>query len=429
MPVRAFLTDSIRYSTLLLCALGALLSLLWMALVGPGLGVTALFLLLAGLVGVGVYDLRQSRHAILRNYPILGHMRFALEFIRPEIRQYFIEGDVEARAILTRAALAWCTSAPRACPTTGPSARKLDVGAEGYEWINHSMQPTRIESHDFRIWIGGQPGVPRGGFALHQPYSASVFNISAMSFGALSANAILALNQGARMGGFAHDTGEGSISRYHREHGGDLIWEIGSGYFGCRNADGSFSPERFAEQARRPAGEDDRDQAQPGRQAGPRRRAARRQGHARNRRRARRPGGPGLHLAVGAQRLLDAGRADALRRAAARAVGRQAHRLQAVHRSPWEWFAIVKAMLETDITPDFIVVDGAEGGTGAAPIEFTDHMGTPLQEGLRLVQQHADRRQPAHRIKIGCAGKVINSFDMARMLALGADWCNSGAAS
>ena len=429
MPVRAFLTDSIRYSTLLLCALGALLSLLWMALVGPGLGVTALFLLLAGLVGVGVYDLRQSRHAILRNYPILGHMRFALEFIRPEIRQYFIEGDVEAGEPFTRAQRSVVYQRAKGMPDVRPFGTKLDVGANGYEWINHSMQTTHIESHDFRIWIGGQPGVPREGVSpCTQPYNASVFNISAMSFGALSANAILALNLGARMDGFAHDTGEGGISRYHREHGGDLIWEIGSGYFGCRNEDGTFSPERFAQQAVDPQVKMIEIKISQGAKPG--------------------HGGmlPGAKVTpeIAAARGIPVGQ-DCVSPSAHSAFSTPVELMHFIARlrqlsggKPvgfklcighiWEWFAIVKAMLETGITPDFIVVDGAEGGTGAAPVEFTDHVGTPLQEGLRLVHNTLVGVGLRDRIKLGCAGKVTNSFDIARMLALGADWCNSGRA-
>lgn len=427
MPVRAFLTDSIRYSTLLLCALGALLSLLWMALVGPGLGVTALFLLLAGLVGVGVYDLRQSRHAILRNYPILGHMRFALEFIRPEIRQYFIEGDVEAGEPFTRAQRSVVYQRAKGMPDVRPFGTKLDVGANGYEWINHSMQTTHIESHDFRIWIGGQPGVPREGVSpCTQPYNASVFNISAMSFGALSANAILALNLGARMDGFAHDTGEGGISRYHREHGGDLIWEIGSGYFGCRNEDGTFSPERFAQQAVDPQVKMIEIKISQGAKPGhggmlPGAKVTREIAAARGIPVGQDCVSPSAHSAFSTPVELMHFIARLRQLSGGKPVG---FKLCIGHI--WEWFAIVKAMLETDITPDYIVVDGAEGGTGAAPIEFADHMGAPVQEGLNLVSNTLIGVNLRHRIKIGAAGKVINSFDLARMFALGADWCNSG---
>jgi len=200
-------------------------------------------LLLSALVIVGVHDLQQTRHAILRNYPIIGHLRFLLEFIRPELRQYFIEGDSEA-VPFSRSQRSLVYARAKGDSDKRPFGTQLDVRAVGYEWLTHSMSPSEIESHDFRVAVGGTQ--------CKQPYQISLFNVSAMSFGALSANAIMALNKGAKKGGFAHDTGEGSISRYHREHGGDLIWEIGSGYFGCRNEDGTFSAERFVQNALSP---------------------------------------------------------------------------------------------------------------------------------------------------------------------------------
>ena len=194
------------------------------------------------LAGLGLHDMLQQRHAILRNYPIIGHFRFLFESIRPEIRQYFIESDTE-RVPFSREQRAIVYQRAKGALDKRPFGSRNDVYVDGFEWINHSVSPSQIASHDFRVQVGPQ---------CAQPYSASVFNISAMSFGSLSANAVLALNQGARLGGFAHDTGEGSISRYHREPGGDLIWELGSGYFGARNPDGSFSAQRFAENANTP---------------------------------------------------------------------------------------------------------------------------------------------------------------------------------
>src|SRR5688500_9545901 len=223
----------IRYLCWLSCAVGALLSaFVWVAFNQWGW----VALLLALLVALGVRDSLQSKRAVLRNYPVIGHLRFLLEFIRPEIRQYFIESDSEALPF-SRQQRSLVYQRAKGDSDKRPFGTQIDVGAQGYEWINHSMMPTHVASHDFRVLIGE-------GRAL--PYSASVFNISAMSFGALSANAIRALNGGARRGGFAHDTGEGSISEHHRVHGGDLIWEVGSGYFGCRDDDGSFNAERFA---------------------------------------------------------------------------------------------------------------------------------------------------------------------------------------
>jgi hypothetical protein len=237
----------LRFWVFILCAAvtaGAFVSsLVW----GSG----ALVFLGAGLLTLrGVLDLQQSQHAITRNYPVIGHLRFLMEFIRPEIRQYFIESDREA-APFSRAQRSLVYQRAKGEPDDHPFGTHLDVGARGYEWINHSAQPTQLASADFRLWIGGVPGTDAAS-ACTQPYEASIFNISAMSFGSLSANAIAALNKGAYMGGFAHDTGEGSISRHHRLHGGDLIWEIGSGYFGCRHEDGSFSDDKFMANARDP---------------------------------------------------------------------------------------------------------------------------------------------------------------------------------
>jgi glutamate synthase domain-containing protein 2 len=375
--------------------------------------------------GTGVHDLRQSRHAILRNYPVIGHLRFLLEYIRPEMRQYFIESDSEA-APFSRAQRSLVYQRSKGDPDNRPFGTQLNVTIAGYEWINHSMRPTRLADHDFRIVIGGtsNPASPAGQVCT-QPYEASVFNISAMSFGALSANAILALNSGARLGGFAHDTGEGSISEHHRVHGGDLIWEIGSGYFGCRNDDGSFNEERFVANARDPQVKMIEIKLSQGAKPG--------------------HGGvlpaPKVTPEIAAARGVPVG-VDCISPSSHSAFSTPLEMMHFIARlrvlsggkptgfkfclgHPWEWFAIVKAMQESGLTPDFIVVDGAEGGTGAAPVEFSDHVGAPLQEGLLLVHNTLIGVGLRDRIKIGCAGKVITAFDVARMMALGADWCNA----
>ena len=412
----------VRYTAFALCVFGFALSVF--AVVGLGVGWLAL-LVLGALVLLGVYDLRQTRHAILRNYPVIGHFRFMLEYIRPEIRQYFIESDREA-APFSRAQRSLVYQRAKGEPDNRPFGTQLDVGVQGYEWINHSMAPTKLASHDFRVWVGGTPDAPSPSTSpCTQPYSLSVFNISAMSFGALSANAILALNQGAKTGGFAHDTGEGSISQHHRVHGGDLIWEIGSGYFGCRNDDGSFNEERFAANACDPQVKMIELKLSQG----------------------AKPGhggvlpGPKVTPEIAAARGVPVG-ADCTSPSQHSAFSTPVEMMQFIARMrtlsggkptgfklcighPWEWFAIVKAMLQTGITPDFIVVDGAEGGTGAAPVEFSDHVGAPLQEGLLLVHNTLRGVGLRDRVRIGCAGKVISAFDVARMMALGADWCNS----
>ncbi|MDI9857383.1 FMN-binding glutamate synthase family protein [Comamonas sp. 17RB] len=415
----------IRYTALVLCTLGGALCLA-AALLWPRWWWWLAAALLLALALVGWFDLRQTRHAILRNYPIIGHLRFLFESIRPEMRQYFIESDNE-NLPFSRAQRSLVYQRSKGQPDSRPFGTQLDVSANGYEWVNHSLQPSTLASHDFRTWIGGAPGQPHEGVApCTQPYQASVFNISAMSFGALSANAILALNQGARTGGFAHDTGEGSISQHHRVHGGDLIWEIGSGYFGCRNADGSFSAERFTANALDPQVKMIELKLSQG----------------------AKPGHGGMLLGAKVTAEIAAARGvpegeDCISPSSHSAFTTPLEMLQFIARlrqlsggkpvgfkfcvgHPWEWFAIVKAMQQTDITPDFIVVDGAEGGTGAAPVEFTDHVGVPLQEGLLLVHNTLVGVNLRHRIRLGAAGKVITAFDIARMMSLGADWCNCG---
>jgi len=406
----------IRYLTMTLAAALAMLGcfawvgfdrLGWLALLG-----VAAFV-------IGARDLLQVKKALLRNYPIIGHIRYLLEWVRPEIRQYFLESDREA-VPFSRQQRSLVYQRSKNESDKRPFGTQLDVQEPGYEWINHSLQPSKIASHDFRITIGAGAGS-----RCTQPYSASLFNISAMSFGALSANAVLALNGGAKQGGFAHDTGEGSISQHHRVHGGDLIWEIGSGYFGCRNDDGSFNEEKFTANATDPQVKLIELKLSQG----------------------AKPGhggvlpGPKVSPEIAAARGVPVG-VDCVSPAAHSAFSTPVQMLQFIDRlrtlsggkpvgfklcigHPWEWFALAKAMVETDLLPDFIVVDGAEGGTGAAPLEFTDHVGAPMQEGLRLVHNTLVGLNLRERIKLGCAGKIVSAFDIARAMAIGADWCNS----
>ena len=401
----------LRYLSWWLCGLGAVLSAVGTWYFWPA---WPWFIVFMGLSLLGFRDVRQTRRAVLRNYPVIGHLRFLLEYIRPEMRQYFIESDNEATPF-SRQQRSLVYQRAKGDPDKRPFGTQKDVGAAGYEWINHSMQPTQLPGHDFRVTIGGERA---------QPYSASVFNISAMSFGALSANAILALNAGARAGGFAHDTGEGSISPYHREHGGDLIWEIGSGYFGCRTPAGRFDPETFALNARDPQVKLIEIKLSQGAKPG--------------------HGGvlPGAKVTpeIAEARGVPVG-VDCVSPAAHSAFSTPIEMMHFIERlrtlsggkpvgfklcigHPWEWFAMVKAMLATSITPDFVVVDGAEGGTGAAPLEFINHMGSPLQEGLLLVHNTLRGVGLREQVRVGCAGKVVSAFDIARLMALGADWCN-----
>ncbi|MBC5764106.1 FMN-binding glutamate synthase family protein [Ramlibacter albus] len=402
----------VRYTAFALCVLGLAASAGTLALYGLGWTALGLF---AALVAIGVYDVRQSRRSVLRNYPIIGHIRYMLEYVRPEIRQYFLESDAEATPF-SRAQRSLVYQRAKATQDKRPFGTQLDVSANGYEWINHSMAPTKLPTHDFRVDVGSQ---------CTQPYSASVLNISAMSFGALSANAIRALNAGAKRGGFAHDTGEGSISVHHRANGGDLIWEIGSGYFGCRDEQGRFNAERFAQNAANPQVKMIELKMSQG----------------------AKPGhggvlpGPKVSIEIADARGVPVG-VDCISPASHSAFSTPVEMMEFIARlrelsggkptgfkfcvgHPWEWFALCKAMLATGIHPDFIVVDGAEGGTGAAPLEFTDHVGAPLQEGLLLVHNTLKGIGLRGKIRVGASGKIISAFDIVRAMALGADWCNS----
>jgi glutamate synthase domain-containing protein 2 len=387
------------------CAvLGALHRISWLWLIAP-----ALFVVL------GIFDLTQQRHAILRNYPLWGHFRFMFEFIRPEIRQYFLEDDTDEKPF-SRAQRSIVYQRAKNDVDSRPYGTELDVKAVGHEWISHSLAPTQVEGHDFRIVVGPE---------REQPYSMSIFNISAMSFGSLSANAIRALNLGAKKGNFAHDTGEGSMSKYHRENGGDIIWEVASGYFGCRNDDGTFNPDKFAKQAREPQVKMIEVKLSQGAKPGhggvlPAAKITPEIAETRGVPMGRDCISPATHSEFSTPRgLLEF--VDRLRTLS----GGKPTGFKLCIGHPWEFFGIAKAMLETGILPDFIVVDGAEGGTGAAPLEFTDHIGVPLQEGLLLVHNTLVGIGLRERIRIGASGKMITAFDIARTLAIGADWVNA----
>jgi glutamate synthase domain-containing protein 2 len=368
------------------------------------------------LIGIGIADLNSRRHSLRRNYPIVGHIRRFFEAVRPMLRQYVVEGDqdevpfsYEQRSIVYQRA--------KQERETRPFGTELNVYADKYEWINHSMMPTHPDSHDFRVPIGGDQ--------CTRPYSASVFNISAMSFGSLSPNAIHALNEGARLGGFYHDTGEGSISPYHRQGGGDLVWELGSGYFGACERAGVFSPERFAKNAALDQVKMIEIKLSQGAKPG---HGGVLPGAKVNAEIAQTRGVPVGEDCISPARHSAFDTPEGLLRfvqqlrelSGGKPVG---FKLAIGH--PWEWFGIAKAMLETGIRPDFIVVDGGEGGTGAAPMEFSDHVGVPMREGLMLVHNTLVGLNLRSEVRIGAAGKVITAFDVARTLALGADWCNA----
>ena len=403
-----------RYLVFVTCALLALACAVFTWRLGsfwlPGLLVFGMLTL------VGLIDLVQPRSSVRRNYPITAHLRFLFEAIRPEIRQYLLEDDYEETPF-SRAQRSIVYQRAKNTLDKRPFGTQLDVYRDGYEWINHSIAPAQIDSHDFRVSIGGE--------RCTRPYSASVFNISAMSFGSLSANAILALNAGARKGRFFHDTGEGSISRWHREHGGDLVWEIGSGYFGCRNDDGSFNAERFAANAASEQVKMIEIKLSQGAKPGhggilPGAKVTKEIALARGVPEGLDCNSPSRHSAF----ATPVGLLEFVQRLRELSDGKPVGFKLAIGH-PWEWFAIAKAMNKTGLLPDFIVVDGGEGGTGAAPLEFTNHVGAPLREALLLVHNTLVGLNLRGKIRLGAAGKVVTAFDLARTIAIGADWCNS----
>lgn len=373
-------------------------------------------LLFGALTVLGAIDLRQNESAVRANYPVIGRVRFLAEDLRPFVRQYFVEDDNhEAPFSYAQRTLVYQRS--RSALDKLPFGTERNVYAAGHEWINHSLAPIDPQIGEFRVQVGGE--------RCSKPYSASVLNISAMSFGSLSANAVLALSRGAARGGFYHDTGEGGLSDYHLEGGGDLVWEIGSGYFSCRNEQGQFNADEFAKRAQHPRVKMIEIKLSQGAKPGhggilPGQKVSAEIAHTRGVPQGEDCVSPAAHTAFSTPlELLQF--VDRLRQlAGGKPVG---FKLAIGH--PWEWFGIAKAMLESNLLPDFIVVDGAEGGTGAAPLEFSDNVGLPLREALLLVHNTLVGCGLRGQIKIGAAGKVISAFDMARTMALGADWCNA----
>ncbi len=374
---------------------------------------------LAPLALVGLMDMLQSQHSILRNYPVIGHFRFWLEAIRPEIRQYLIEDDRdplpfsrEQRALVYRRA--------KNAPDQLPFGTIRDVNAVGYGWISHSMAPVHNRDADFRLDIGGK--------ACLKPYRASVLNISGTSFGSVSSNAILALNKGAKKGGFAHNTGEGSISKYHRKGGADLIWQIASGYFGCRTKEGRFDPELFATTARSDQVKMIEIKLSQGAKPGhggvlPRAKITAEIARTRLIDRTQDCISPARHPEFSTPLELIAFISRLRELSGGKPVGLK---MCVGHR--FEFLALIKAMLQTGVTPDFIVIDGGEGGTGAAPVELSNHVGLPLVEGLSFVHNALIGAGLRNEMRLGASGKIVSAFDFCRIHALGADYVMSARA-
>ncbi len=377
-----------------------------------------LLLIATPLVAIGFYDMLQTKHSLRRNFPLIGRGRWFMEFVRPFVRQYFIESDIDGAPVNRMFRSVMYQRAKRSLDTN-PYGTKVDVYRQGYEWFAHSLAAVHLKDED------ANPRVLVGGPACKKPYSASVLNISAMSFGALSNNAIRALNKGAKMGGFAHNTGEGSVSPYHLEHNGDLIWQIGTGYFGCRSEAGLFCEDSFAKTVAHENIKMVEIKLSQGAKPGhggilP----AAKNTPAIARIRGVKPyttvDSPPAHSAFSTpvemmhfiQKLRDLSGGKPI--GFKLCVGR-----------PSEFIALCKAMVKTGIHPDFITVDGAEGGTGAAPLEFSNSVGMPLREGLRLVCDVLTGFDLKNEIKVIAVGKVFSGFHIARLLSIGADLCYS----
>lgn len=408
-----------RFVPFAIVVLLALASTALAVLVSPWWALAAVpFLALAAR---GSWDVIQAEHAILRNYPLLGHGRFLLEKIRPEIQQYFIERDYDGRpfsrykrtAIYARAKL---DNEEVAFGT------ELDTTQPGYEWLTPSLDVKDAPDDD-----DPQPRVTVGGPQCTKPYEMALLNVSAMSFGSLSGRAITALNQGAARGGFAHDTGEGAISDYHLQ-GGDLVWEIASGYFGCRTHEGRFDPDEFADKASIDAVKATHVKLSQGAKPGrggvmPARKVTQEIADVRGVPKGEKCVSPSNHPEFGNPIGLLEFMAKLRELSGGKPSG-----FKLCIGSKVEFLAICKAMVETEIYPDFITIDGGEGGTGAGPAEFSNHMGMPLTEGLIHVHNSLVGVRLRDKIRLGASGKVANGFDIARRLAMGADYTNAARA-
>ena len=375
-----------------------------------------LLLLIAPIIILGLIDMFQNTHTIRRLYPFLGRFRYMLESVRPEIQQYFVESDTNGTPI-SREFRSLIYQRAKGARDTRPFGTIFDVNRAGYEWINHSVVPKHLDCSDPRIQFGGD--------RCSKPYMASPLNISAMSYGALSGNAVRALNKGASIGGFSHNTGEGSLSPYHLEAGGDLVWQIGTGYFGCRTENGQFSPELFKESATLDSVKMIEIKLSQGAKPGhggilPAAKLTEEIAKIRKVPMGQDVVSPAAHSAfttpiellefVEHLRELSGGKPVGFKLC----IGRRD-----------EFLAIVKAMLETGKVPDFITVDGGEGGTGAAPTEMTNSLGTPLRDALIFVNQALIGSGLRDQIRIIASGKIFSAFHLLRIIALGADTANS----
>lgn len=377
-----------------------------------------LLLIFLPLIAMGFYDMYQSKKSIRRNFPLLGRMRYLLESIGPEIRQYFIETDLDGKPF-NRLQRSLIYQRSKKENDTTPFGTQLNVYDMGYLWINHSIRalPLKDINHDPRIMIGSEQ--------CTKPYSASLFNISAMSYGSLSKNAILALNAGAKQGNFYHNTGEGGLSHYHLEPGGDIVWNIGTGYFSCRDADGNFSYEEYTKRAVLDKVKMIEIKFSQGAKPGhggilPKEKVTDEIANIRIVSKGRDIISPAYHSAFTTPlELMDF--IKLLRKGS----GGKPIGMKICIGNKSEFLSICKAMVSTKTYFDFITVDGAEGGTGAAPQEYSDHVGMPLRDALAFVHDSLVGFGVREQIKIICSGKIVTGFDIIKTLSTGADLCNS----
>jgi glutamate synthase domain-containing protein 2 len=380
-----------------------------------------LFVIAIPLIIVGIADITQKKHSLKHNFPIIGRMRWWAEWMRPKVYQYFIESDTDGTPFSRLSRNVIYQRSKKTTDST-PFGTQLNVYANGYEWLNHSIAPLHFDkiNHDPRVLVGGPD--------CKLPYSASIFNISAMSFGSLSQNAIMALNGGAKLGNFAHNTGEGGLSPYHLEPGGDIIWQIGTGYFGCRNKDNTFNFDAFKERASLPNVKMIEVKLSQG----------------------AKPGHGGILPAakvtdeIAKIRLVEKGK-DVLSPPYHTAFTTPLEMIGFIKKlrdlsdgkpigfklcigQKSQFIAICKAMIKTNTYPDFITVDGGEGGTGAAPLEFSNSVGMPLRDALAFVYDTLHGFGIKKHIKIIASGKAHTGFDLVKNFALGADMCNSARA-
>lgn len=375
-----------------------------------------IFVVIGPIILLGIYDMLQTKHSLLRLYPVFGHFRYLLESVRPEIQQYFVETNLDGTPI-SREYRSLVYQRAKGDRDTRPFGTIFDVNRAGYEWVNHSMQPKHLSDFNPRIKFGGPD--------CTQPYMSSPLNISAMSYGALSKNAIMSLNKGAKIGGFSHNTGEGSMSPYHLKYGGDIVWQIGTGYFGCRTEDGNFNEQTFQENASKDVVKMIEIKLSQGAKPGhggilPAAKLTAEIAQIRHVPMGQDVVSPPAHSAFSSP----TGLLEFVKKLRELSGGKPVGFKLCIGRRD-DFLAICKAMLETGITPDFITVDGGEGGTGAAPTEMTNSVGTPIRDALIFVNSALLGIGVRDKIRIIASGKMFSAFHVLRAIALGADAVNS----